>query len=136
MSGLAFHMIKGASKTVGPASQAVEADGWVFVTGQLPIDPLDDTEPVPEFVEDQTRKVFENLVRVLAGLGLDLSHVAVARVSLSHFARDYPRMNAVYESYFPSDRMPVRSCVGVTGLARDCLVEIEVIARRPDAEPR
>ncbi len=68
---------------------------------------------------------------VLNGIGLDLSHVVQARVYLTEFSRDYEIMNTTYASYFPVDRRPARTCVGVTGLARDALVEIDLIARRP-----
>lgn len=126
-----FHMIAGAPTPVAPFSHAVEADGWVFITGQMPTWPDDDSRPLPEGVEAQTRRVMDNLVLVLAGIGLDLSHVLQARVYLTDFKGDYPAMNAVYASYFPSDRRPARTCVGVTGLARDALVEIDLVARRP-----
>ena len=131
MSTPLFHMIPGAPKPVAPFSHAVEADGWVFVTGQMPTDPDDDPAPLPAGVEAQTRRVMDNLKLVLGGLDLGLAHVVVARVFLTDFKRDYAAMNAVYKSYFPADRLPARTCVGVTGLARDALVEIDLIARRP-----
>ncbi|TSJ63355.1 RidA family protein [Starkeya sp. 3C] len=124
-------MIPDAPRPVAPFSHAVEADGWVFVTGQMPTWPDDDARALPEGVEAQTRRVMDNLVLVLAGIGLDLSHVVQARVFLTEFKRDYAAMNAVYASYFPQDRRPARTCVGVTGLARDALVEIDFIAHRP-----
>jgi len=124
-------MIAGAPTPVAPFSHAVEADGWVFVTGQMPTFPEDDAKPLPEGVEAQTRRVMENLKIVLAGLGLGLEHVVCARVFLTHFQDDYAAMNAVYASYFPADRRPARTCIGVTGLARDARVEIDLIARRP-----
>ncbi|MBS9475744.1 RidA family protein [Ancylobacter sp. VKM B-3255] len=124
-------MIPGAPTPVAPFSHAVEADGWVFITGQMPTWPDDDSRPLPEGVEAQTRRVMDNLVIVLDGLGLDLSHVVQARVYLTEFHRDYPAMNAAYASYFPADRRPARTCVGVTGLAREALVEIDLVARRP-----
>lgn len=126
-----FHMIPDAPRPVAPFSHAVEADGWVFVTGQMPTWPDDDARALPEGVEAQTRRVMDNLVLVLAGIGLDLSHVVQARVFLTEFKRDYAAMNAVYASCFPEDRRPARTCVGVTGLARDALVEIDFIAHRP-----
>lgn len=126
-----FHMVAGAPNPVAPFSHAVEADGWVFVTGQLPIDPVDDGLPLPEGIEAQTHKVFSNLKCVLANLGLGLEHVLCARVFLTDFYADYAAMNAVYASYFPPDRRPARTCVGVTGLARRARVEIDFIARRP-----
>jgi reactive intermediate/imine deaminase len=125
-------MIPAAPAPVAPVfSHATEADGWVFVTGQMPTDPDDDAAPLPEGVEAQTRRVMDNLKLVLGGLGLGLEQVMVARVYLLRFQKDYQAMNAVYASYFPADRLPARTCVGVTGLARDALVEIDLIARRP-----
>lgn len=131
MAAPLFHMIAGAPTPVAPFSHAVETDGWVFVTGQMPTFPEDDAKPLPEGVEAQTRRVMENLKIVLAGLGLGLEHVVCARVFLTHFQDDYAAMNAVYASYFPVDRRPARTCIGVTGLARDARVEIDLIARRP-----
>jgi reactive intermediate/imine deaminase len=133
MSPPLFHMFERAPKPVAPFSHAVEVDGWIFVTGQLPLDPGDDKAPIPEGVENQTVKVFENLSIVLKGVGLGLSDVVSARVFLTHFERDYERMNGVYATYFPPDRRPARTCVGVTALARGCLVEIDLLARRPNA---
>ena len=126
-----FHMIAAAPSPVAPFSHAVEAEGWVFVTGQMPTDAEDDAAPLPEGVEAQTRKVMENLKLVLGGLGLGLEHVVAARVFLTRFKQDYAAMNRTYAAYFPSERLPARTCVGVTGLARDALVEIDFIARRP-----
>jgi 2-iminobutanoate/2-iminopropanoate deaminase len=125
-----FLMIPGAPTTVAPTSHAVAADGWVFVTGQMPTDPDDDGAPLPEGIEAQTRRVIANLERVLAGACSALDQVVFARVYLTHFERDYAPMNAVYQSYFAPDRLPARTCVGVTGLARGALVEIDLLARR------
>ena len=131
MSAPLFHMITGGPAPVAPFSHAVEADGWVFLTGQMPTDPNDDDADLPAGVEAQTRRVMDNLKIVLGGLDLGLEHVVSARVFLTAFARDYAAMNTVYKSYFPADRLPARTCVGVTGLARDALVEIDLIAKRP-----
>ena len=131
MSAALFHMIAGAPTPVAPFSHATEADGWVFVTGQMPTDPADDGAPLPDGIEAQTRRVMDNLVLVLRGLGLGLEHVVFARAYLTQFQQDYAAMNAAYKSYFPADRLPARTCIGVTGLAREALVEIDLIARRP-----
>jgi 2-iminobutanoate/2-iminopropanoate deaminase len=131
MSAPRFMMIRGAPAPVGPFSHAVEVDGWVFLTGQMPTDPDDDRAPLPAGIAAQTRRVVDNLVLVLNGAGLSLEHVVAARIFLTHFERDYGPMNDVYRTYFPVDRLPARTCVGVTGLARDALVEIDFIARRP-----
>ena len=126
-----FHMLASAPTPVAPFSHAVEVDGWVFVTGQMPTDPSDDTQPLPEGVEVQTRRVMDNLILVLQGVGLGLEHVVTVRAFLTHFQEDYETMNATYATYFPADRRPARTCIGVTGLARDARVEIDMIARRP-----
>jgi reactive intermediate/imine deaminase len=126
-----FHMLAAAPTPVAPFSHAVEVDGWVFLTGQMPTDPDEDALPLPEGIEAQTRRVMENLKLVLHGVGLGLEHVVAVRVFLTHFQEDYERMNRIYASYFPVDRRPARTCVGVTGLARDARVEIDMIARHP-----
>lgn len=131
MAAPLFHMIAGAPKPVAPFSHAVEADGWVFVTGQMPNEPGDPTATLPDGIEAQTRNVMANLVRVLAGIDLGLEHVVAARIFLTHFHEDYERMNATYASFFPAGRLPARTCVGVTGLAYRARVEIDLIARRP-----
>jgi len=131
MSAARFMMIPGAPAPVAPFSHAVEVDGWVFLTGQMPTDPRDDAAPLPTGIEAQTRRVMDNLIVVLNGTGLTLADVVAARAFLTHFERDYAAMNEVYRSYFPADRLPARTCVGVTGLARNALVEIDFIARRP-----
>jgi 2-iminobutanoate/2-iminopropanoate deaminase len=131
MTTAVFHMIAGAPQPVAPYSHAVESDGWVFVTGQIPNDPEDDIAPLPTGIEAQTRRVLDNLKLVLAGLGLGLDAVVCVRLFLTHFQEDYAAMNAVYASYFPPDRRPARTCIGVNGLARDARIEIDCIARRP-----
>lgn len=125
-----FHMISGGPRPVAPFSHAVEADGWVFVTGQMPNDSNDHTKPLPAGIEAQTHQVMRNLKRVLEGVKLDLGHVLFARVYLTHFAEDYAPMNAVYASYFPPERRPARTCIGVTALALNARVEIDLLAKR------
>src|SRR5215472_17564377 len=124
-----FMMIPGAPAPVAPFSHAVEVDGWVFLTGQMPTDPKNDAAPLPTGIEAQTRRVMDNLILVLKGVGLGLEHVVATRAFLTHFERDYAPMNEVYRSYFPKDRLPARTCVGVTALALGALVEIDFIAR-------
>jgi len=125
------HMIASGPRPVAPFSHAVEADGWVFVTGQMPTDPAAPDAPLPEGIEAQTRRVMENLKLVLGGIGLGLENVTFARIYLTAFERDYAAMNAVYQGYFEPGRLPGRTTVGVTGLAVGALVEIDLIARRP-----
>ena len=131
MSDPIFHNFSSAPTHVAPFSHAVESDGWIQITGQMPTDPDDDSAPLPEGVEAQTRRVMDNLIIVLEGLGLGLEHVLSTRVYVTEFKRDYEDMNNTYKSYFSADRRPARTCIGATGLARDALVEIDMVAKRP-----
>jgi 2-iminobutanoate/2-iminopropanoate deaminase len=131
MSAPLFHMIAGAPQPVAPFSHATEVDGWVFVTGQMPTWPDDDERALPDGIEAQTRRVMDNLSIVLGGVGLDLTHVLSARAYLTEFERDYARFNVVYAGCFAPGRLPARTCIGVTALARGALVEVDLLARRP-----
>lgn len=124
-----FLMVPGAPVPVAPFSHAVRADGWLFVTGQMPTDPADDSAPLPQGVEAQTRRVVENLKLVLAGAGSGLEEIVFARIYLTHFERDYDAVNRVWRSFFAPGRLPARTCIGVTALARGALVEIDLIAK-------
>jgi len=132
MSSSAFHIISSGPRPVAPFSHAVECDGWVLLTGQMPTDPAAPDAALPEGVAAQTRRVMENLEIVLKGVGLDLSHVLQCRCYLTHFERDFAAFNEVYQSYFPPDRRPARTTIGVTALAVGALVEIDMVARRPE----
>ena len=112
---------------VAPFSHAVRCGNWLLVTGQMPTDPADNLRPLPAGVAAQTEQVIANLRRVLAGSGFAWSEVVQARIYLTDFARDYAAMNAVWAASFPADRLPARTCIGVTGLARDALVEIDLV---------
>ena len=125
-----FHMIAGAPEPVAPFSHAVETDGWVFVTGQMPFTGVSLDEPYPEGIEAQTRQVLKNLQTVLAGCGLGLEHALSVRVYLTHFDEDYEAMNAVYASHFASGRSPARASIGATGLAKGARIETDLVARR------
>ena len=125
-----FHLIANAPKPVGPYSHVVETDGWLFVTGQLATDPDDDSLPLPEGIEAQARKVMDNLKRALAGVGAGFEHVVSVRIFLTEFERDYAALNRIYAEYFAPGRLPARTTVGVTHLARGGIVEIDLVARR------
>ncbi len=127
-----FHTFPTAPHRVAPFSHAVEYDGWIQLTGQMPTDPTDNTIALPEGIEAQTRRVMDNLVIVLKDLGLGLEHVLSCRAYLTNFQRDFEPMNTVYEAYFPPQRLPARTCIGVTALARNALVEIDMVAYRPE----
>lgn len=131
MSLPVHHMIASGPQPVAPFSHAVEADGWVFVTGQMPTDPAAPDAPLPDGIEAQTVRVVENLKIVLNGLGLGLEHVTMARIYLTEFQRDYAGLNALWPSFFAPGKLPARTTVGVSGLAVGALVEIDLVARRP-----
>ncbi|WP_166267830.1 RidA family protein [Marinobacter caseinilyticus] len=130
MTAPIFHMIEQAPTPVGPFCHATETDGWVFLTGQMPTDPEDADAALPEGIEAQTRRVMDNLILVLEGMSLGLEDVVTVRIFLTEFKRDFYPMNAVYQSYFAAGKLPSRTCIGVTALAVDALVEIDFIARR------
>jgi 2-iminobutanoate/2-iminopropanoate deaminase len=125
-----FHLLPDAPAPVTPYSHAVEAGPFVFVTGQLATDPDDDCSPIPEGIEAQTRKVMDNLARVLKGCGMSFANVVFARIYLTDFNRDYAPMNAIFSSHFTDGRRPGRTTVGVTALARGGIVEVDLIAFR------
>jgi 2-iminobutanoate/2-iminopropanoate deaminase len=125
-----FHILDGFPRSVSPSSHATEADGFVFLTGQFGRDLDDADKPLPDGIRAQTEQTMKNLVRVLGGLDLSLSNVLSVRVFLTHFKRDYAAMNEVYATFLPSAARPARTCVGVTDLVRDALIEIDCIAKR------
>ncbi len=131
MSDILHHMIASGPQPVAPFSHAVEANGFVFVTGQMPTDPAAPDAPLPQGIEAQTRRVVENLKIVLGGIGLSLADVTMARIYLTEFERDYAALNALWPTFFEAGKLPARTTVGVTALAVGALVEIDLVARRP-----
>jgi reactive intermediate/imine deaminase len=130
MGAIVHHMLDRAPVPVAPFSHAVETDGWVFVTGQIPENPDNEDGPLPVGIEAQTRRVMDNLKLVLSEVGLGLEHVVAARAFLIDM-REFETMNKIYASYFLANTRPARTCIGVTGLAKGARVEIDLIARRP-----
>jgi 2-iminobutanoate/2-iminopropanoate deaminase len=114
-----------APKAIGPYSQAVSANGFVYTSGQVPIDPSSG-QLVADEIQTQTRQSLENIKAVLEAAGSDLSLVLKATVFLKDMA-DFAAMNAIYAEYFPNNP-PARSTVQVAKLPLDARVEIEVVA--------
>jgi 2-iminobutanoate/2-iminopropanoate deaminase len=110
-----------------PFSKVVEANGLVFLAGQVGDAPGQEG-PVPGGIEAETRAMLDNVGRLLRAVGLDYKDVVKATVYLVDF-NEFAAMNAVYRTYFPTEP-PTRATVGVTRLARDYRCEIEVIAAR------
>ena len=112
---------------VAPFSHAVRAGDYLFVTGQMPTLKNDNTKLVDGGIEAQTHQVMKSLLEVLNAAGSSLEKVIFARVYLVNFG-DFDKMNSVYASYFATDKLPARTCIGVTGLAVGASVEIDFIA--------
>ncbi len=116
----------GAPKAVGPYSQAVEAAGTLYISGQLPLDPA--TGKMPQTIEEQTAQSLDNIGAILAEAGYGYGDVVKSTVLLADMA-DFAAMNAVYAKYYKED-MPARVCYQVAALPMGAKVEIETIAVR------
>jgi len=115
-----------APKAIGPYSQAIEANGFVFVSGQLPINM--ENGLIEGCVKCQTKMSLKNIKSILNECGLDMADIVKTTVLLSDMA-DFSKMNEVYETFF-SNEYPARCCYAVKELPKGALVEIECIAKR------
>ncbi|MBO8444456.1 MAG: RidA family protein [Bacteroidetes bacterium] len=113
-----------APKAVGPYSQAIEANGTLYVSGQIPVNPADGS--VPESIEDQTRQALKNVGAILAEAGMGYGNVVKTTVLLNDIA-DFKAMNGVYAEFFTEDK-PARACFQVAALPMGVKVEIEAVA--------
>ncbi len=116
-----------APKAIGPYSQAIEADGFIFVSGQIPLIPATG-EIVEGSVEVQTARVLENLKAILEAAGASLEDVVKTTVYITNMD-DFAKVNGIYGQYF-QENPPARVCVEVSKLPKGALVEIDVIAAR------
>lgn len=116
--------VNGAPAAVGPYAHAVKANGFIYVSGQLGLDPA--TGVLAEGVEAQTRQSLENIKTIVEGCGSDLQHIVKTGIFLNDI-NDFGTVNSIYGEYF-TEELPARSCVEVARLPKDGLVEIEVIA--------
>ncbi len=114
-----------APAAIGAYSQAIKANGMVFTSGQIPLDPA--TGAFPEGITAQTKQSLSNVKAILEGAGTSLDKVIKATVFLSDM-NNFAEMNAVYADFFGTDNPPARAAVEVARLPKDALVEIEVIA--------
>ena len=116
-----------APQAIGPYSQAIEAGGFVFVSGQIPLIPATG-ELVEGSVEVQTARVLENLKAILEAAGSSLESVVKTTVYITNMD-DFTKVNGIYGQYF-QENPPARVCVEVSRLPKGALVEIDVIAAR------
>lgn len=115
-----------APAAIGPYSQAIEANGMVFVSGQLPINAV--TGEMPQTVEEQARQSMDNMKHILEAAGLTMASIVKTTVFLQDMSL-FAGMNSVYATYFEGD-FPARCAFAVKALPKDALVEIECIAVR------
>ena len=113
-----------APAAIGPYSQAVNLNGTVFVSGQLPVNPA--TGTMPDGIEAQTRQAIQNIGAILEAAGLTFNDIVKTTVLLANMA-DFAAMNAVYAEFFP-DMKPARVCYQVAALPMGALVEIDAVA--------
>ncbi len=114
-----------APAAIGPYSQAVRANGFIFCSGQIALDP--ETGIVSAIdIEGQTKRVMENVIAVLEAANVTLAHVVKTTIFLKSMV-DFPKVNEIYGSYF-KENPPARSTVEVARLPKDVLVEVEVTA--------
>lgn len=118
---------KNAPEAIGPYSQAIEVNGMIYLSGQIPIDPSTG-EFVNGGVKEQTEQVFKNIKAILEEIGLTTNEIVKTTVLLADIA-DFATMNEVYATHF-SGTFPARSAFAVKDLPKGALVEIEVIAAR------
>lgn len=109
---------------IGPYSQASIAGGFVFTSGQIPVNP--GTGEIPAGISAQTKQVFENIKNVLSAAGTSMENVVKTTVFIKNMA-DFQAVNEVYASYFTAP-YPARACVEVSRLPKDVLLEVEAIA--------
>lgn len=119
-----------APAALGPYSQGIVAGGLLFASGQVPIDPATG-ELAGDSIEAQARQVFENLRQVLAAAGADFGDVVKTTVFLTDLA-NFGLVNEIYAGYF-REPYPARSCVQIGALPKGSLLEVELIARLPEA---
>jgi 2-iminobutanoate/2-iminopropanoate deaminase len=117
-----------APAAIGPYSQAVEVDGFMYCSGQIPLDPKTG-QVVAGGVKEQAQQVMKNVGAVLKAASLDYSHIVKTTIFLTSM-NDFAMVNEVYGAYF-QDAPPARSTVAVAGLPKGVAVEIEVLAKRP-----
>ncbi|MGL4388279.1 MAG: RidA family protein, partial [Brevinema sp.] len=108
---------------IGPYSQAIIANNMLFISGQIPVNPTDNS--IPMNVSDQTKQCMENLKAIISEAGSDMSKIIRCGLFIKNMD-DFAKINEVYGSYFSGD-FPVRACVEVARLPKDVLVEIEAI---------
>lgn len=113
-----------APAAIGPYSQAIEANGFVFASGQIPVDPA--SGEIPSGIEAQAEQVMKNMKNLLEAAGTSIDNVVKTTVFIKSMD-DFATINGIYSKYFEKD-CPARSCVEISRLPKDVLLEMEAIA--------
>jgi 2-iminobutanoate/2-iminopropanoate deaminase len=113
---------------------ATEADGWLYVTGQLPADPRAPSSPFPPGIAAQAERTLKNLKIIVEAAGFALADTVFVRIYLTNFDRDFDGFNVAYHRYFADDaQVPSRTTIGVAKLGSDALVEVDLVLYRQAA---
>ena len=115
-----------APAAIGPYSQAIEVNGFLYASGQIPIIP--ETGEIAVGIENQTKQALTNVKGILEAAGLSMSNVVKTSVFIKDM-NDFAKINEIYATFFDGD-FPARSCVEVARLPKDVLIEVEIIAAR------
>ncbi|MFO1151939.1 MAG: RidA family protein [Alsobacter sp.] len=127
-----FFDLPGDPQAAFPYSQGVRCGGFLFVAGQLAADEPGFAVGLGD-IEAETRTAMQRIGRILAAAGSGFAHVVRVGVFMTDLG-EFARMNAVYREFFPSGRLPARTCVGVASLLDGCRIEIDCVARVPPAD--
>lgn len=115
-----------APAAIGPYSQAIEVNGFIYASGQIPIIP--ETGELAQGIENQARQALTNVKSIMEAAGLSMANIIKTSVFIKDM-NDFAKVNEIYATFFEGD-YPARSCVEVARLPKDVLIEVEVIAAR------
>ncbi len=117
---------KNAPKTIGPYSQAVFVGGFLYISGQIALNPVTNKLDINS-IESETHRVMQNLQAILEEVGLNFSHVIKASIFLKNM-NDFPTVNGIYAEYFLDNNFPARETIAVAGLPKNVNIEISMVA--------
>jgi enamine deaminase RidA (YjgF/YER057c/UK114 family) len=123
--------LRGDAARARTAGDIVVSGEWIFINNVLPIDLDNDRTALPEYIEEQTLKVFSNLDVLLAKVGAAKTDIVSVKVAITRFDELFKRFEQAYETYFDKGRAPTRGCIGVVALTRGAQVSMDFVVHRP-----